>query len=203
MNEGLSIKKITVAGVLSAVAVVLGITPFGLIPWFSGASITIMHVPVIIAAILEGPLVGMIVGLIFGVSSLIKAAVQPMGILDPYFVNPLISVLPRVLIGLTTYLVYRGLKRWEIPAIIAAALIGSLTNTVLVIGSLGLFSRINWEEMMGMSFGPLFGAIFLANGVPEAIGATLITIAVVTAWKRIDRGARKSSLEDLDEEDSE
>ena len=54
MKETLSIKKITVAGVLSAVAVVLGITPFGIIPWFSGASITIMHVPVIIAAVLEG-----------------------------------------------------------------------------------------------------------------------------------------------------
>ena len=203
MNEGLSIKKITVAGVLSAVAVVLGITPFGLIPWFSGASITIMHVPVIIAAILEGPVVGMIVGLIFGVSSLIKAAVQPLGILDPYFVNPLISVLPRILIGVTAWMVYRGLRKWEIPAVIAAALIGSLTNTVLVVGSLGLFAHINWEEMMGMSFGPLFGAIFVANGVPESIGATLITLAVVTAWKRIEMGSKKSSLADLDDGESE
>jgi uncharacterized membrane protein len=203
MNNSLSLKKITLAGVLSAVAIVLGITPFGIIPWFSGASITIMHVPVIIAAILEGPIVGMIVGLIFGISSLIKAAVQPLGLLDPYFVNPIISVLPRILIGLSTWAVYRSLKRWEIPAVIAAAVVGSLTNTILVVGSLGLFAHINWEELLGAGFWPLFGTIFLANGVPEAIGATLITTAVVTAWKRLDRGQGKSSLVDIDEEEQE
>ena len=59
-------KKIATAGVLSAVAIVLGITRLGIIPWFSGASITIMHVPVVIAAVLEGPVVGLLVGLIFG-----------------------------------------------------------------------------------------------------------------------------------------
>ncbi|MDC7222838.1 MAG: ECF transporter S component [Spirochaetales bacterium] len=194
----MSLRKITVAGVLSAIAVVLGITPFGILPWFSGASITIMHVPVIIAAILEGPLVGMIVGLIFGVSSLLKAA-RGTGILDPYFLNPLISVVPRIFIGVTAWAAYRGLKRWEIPAVILAAAIGSLTNTILVVGSLGLFAQVNWEELLGTGYWPLFGTIFVANGIPEAIGATLITTAVVVAWKRLDRGRGKSSLADLDE----
>jgi len=201
MKESLSIKKITVAGVLSAVAVVLGITPFGIIPWFSGASITIMHVPVIIAAVLEGPVVGMIVGLIFGVSSMIKAAVSPGGVLDPYFVNPLVSVLPRIIIGLVSWLIYRGFRRWEIPALIAAALGGTFTNTILVIGSLGLFSRINWEEMLGIGFWPLFGTVFLTNGIPEAIGAAIICTAVIASWKRIEGIGRKSSLEDPDEGD--
>ncbi|MDC7219598.1 MAG: ECF transporter S component [Spirochaetales bacterium] len=203
MKNSLDLRKITVAGVLSAVAVVLGITPFGIIPWFSGASITIMHVPVIIAAILEGPIVGMIVGLIFGVSSLIKAAVQPLGILDPYFTNPLVSVLPRILIGLVTWAIYRGIKRWELPAVIIASVLGSLTNTILVVGSLGLFANINWEEMLGISYWPLFGTIFVANGVPEAIGAALITTAVVVAWKRLDRGKKSSNLADISDEETE
>ena len=145
----------------------------------------------------------MVVGLIFGVSSMIKAAVSPGGVLDPYFVNPLISVLPRIIIGLIAWLVYRGLKRWELPAVIAAALAGTFTNTVLVIGSLGLFANINWEEMLGIGFWPLFGSVFVANGIPEAIGAAIICTAVIASWKKIEGSTKKSSLEDIDGEDQE
>jgi uncharacterized membrane protein len=200
MKKNLTVKKIAVAGVLSAVSIILGITPFGIIPWFSGASITIMHVPVIIAAILEGPIVGAIVGLIFGVTSMVRATVSPTGILDPYFANPLISVLPRILIGLVTWLVYRGLKKWEIPAVITACIAGSFTNTLLVVGSLGLFANINWEEMLGISFMPLFGSIIVANGIPEAIGATVIGFAVIMAWKKIETGRKGSSLDNIGED---
>lgn len=198
-KEKLSVKRIAVAGVLSAVAVILGITPLGYIPWFSGVSITIMHIPVIIAAILEGPVVGALVGLIFGVTSLVRAAVAPMTVLDPYFTNPLVSVIPRILVGLITYLVYRSLRKWEIPALIAASAMGSFINSILVVGALGLFARINWEEIFGAGFWPLFGTIIISNGVPEAIAAAVITFAVVTAWKRIGIGRKGSSLDSLEE----
>lgn len=200
MKKHFTVKRIAVAGVLSAVAVILGITPFGIIPWFSGTSITIMHVPVIIAAILEGPITGAVVGLIFGITSMIKATVSPSGILDPFFANPLISVLPRILIGLITWLVYRSIKRWTIPAVVTASIAGSFTNTFLVVGSLGLFTNINWEEMLGIGFMPLFGSIIVANGIPEAIGAALISTAVIMAWLRIEGKQKGSSLEEIEEE---
>ncbi|HRU29430.1 MAG TPA: ECF transporter S component, partial [Treponema sp.] len=95
----LPVRKIAVAGVLSAIAIVLGVTRLGFIPWFSGASVTILQVPVIIGAVLEGPLVGFIIGLLFGLSSLLQAAIAPTGPVDVAFTNPLISVLPRLLIG--------------------------------------------------------------------------------------------------------
>ncbi|HDQ15112.1 MAG TPA: ECF transporter S component, partial [Sediminispirochaeta sp.] len=93
------IKKIVVAGAMSAIAIFLGATRLGFIPWFAGASLTIMAVPVIIGAILEGPVVGFVIGLIFGVFSLIQAAVAPQGPTDVWFVDPLVSVLPRLFIG--------------------------------------------------------------------------------------------------------
>jgi len=85
-------RKIVITGVLSAISIFLGITRLGFIPWFSGVSLTIMHLPVIIGAVLEGPVVGFAIGLIFGIFSLIQAAIAPTGPTDVWFTNPLISV---------------------------------------------------------------------------------------------------------------
>jgi len=80
-----------------------------------------MQVPVIIGAVLEGPVVGGVIGLLFGIFSLIQAAVAPTGPADVWFTNPLLSIAPRVFIGPVAWLIYSGLKRWKIPALIAAA----------------------------------------------------------------------------------
>jgi uncharacterized membrane protein len=100
------IRKIVIAGVLGAISIFLGATRLGFIPYFSGASLTIMHVPVIIGAVLEGPIVGVVIGFIFGIFSLIQAAIAPQGPADVWFVNPLVSILPRLFIGPVSWLVY-------------------------------------------------------------------------------------------------
>ncbi len=83
-------RKIVIAGVMSAIAIFLGATRLGFIPWFTGTSITIMAIPVIIGAVLEGPVVGMATGLLFGLFSLLQAAIAPTGPGDVIFTNPLI-----------------------------------------------------------------------------------------------------------------
>ncbi len=179
-------RKIVITGILGAIACILGITRLGFIPWVAGASLTIMHVPVIIGAILEGPVVGIGIGLIFGVFSLIQAAVAPNGPTDVMFTNPLISVLPRLFIGPVSWLVYRALKKYEIPAIISAGIAGSLTNTILVLGMIGVFGFAPWA---------LIGSIAVANGVPEAAAAAILVLIVVAAWKQISlRKTEGSSL---------
>ncbi|OQY31801.1 MAG: ECF transporter S component [Spirochaetaceae bacterium 4572_59] len=184
-------RKIVITGVMSAISVVLGATHLGFIPWFSGASLTIMHVPVIIGAILEGPVVGMIIGLIFGLFSLLQAAVSPTGPVDLFFTNPLVSVLPRILIGLTTWLIYRAFRdRWLPLAVVSAPLVGSLTNTALVLGALGVAKALPWE---------LIGTIMIANGLPEAGAAAMISISVIVTWKSIGL-KKKSKLDELDED---
>ncbi|MDR2370480.1 MAG: ECF transporter S component, partial [Treponema sp.] len=103
--RSLGVRKIAVAGVLSAVIIVLGITRLGFIPSPLGA-IVIMHVPVILGAVLEGPAVGLITGFLFGLFSLIQAAVAATAPLDAAFVNPLISIAPRLFIGPGAWLIY-------------------------------------------------------------------------------------------------
>ncbi len=191
------IRKIAAGGMLSAVVIVLGITRLGLIPWFAGVSLTILHVPVIIGAILEGPVVGLFIGFIFGVSTLIQSAISPAGPMDALFVNPLISILPRLFIGPVTWLFYilfsgqigkksRAKKLSvirETPGIIVGSLAGSLTNTILVLSSIAVFGYMPWS---------LVYLALVANGLPEAAAAAVIVLAVVTAWKRIPRRKKRN-----------
>ncbi|MDI3312265.1 MAG: ECF transporter S component, partial [Thermoanaerobacterium sp.] len=71
MTSKLSVRQITVAGMLSAISIVMATTPLGYIP-LGIANATTMHIPTIIGSILEGPYVGTFIGLIFGVSSFIR-----------------------------------------------------------------------------------------------------------------------------------
>lgn len=174
-------RKIVIVGVLSAISILLGITRWGFIPWFSGASLTIMHVPVIIGAILEGPLAGGIIGLIFGVASLLQAAIAPTGPTDILFTNPLISILPRLFIGPVAWLVWNTLKRFPVPGLILSGIAGSLTNTILVLGMIGLLGQAPWA---------LLATIFVANSLAEAAASALITLLVVATWKQIQVGKK-------------
>ena len=53
-NQRNFIRSLSITAAMGALIIVMGLTHIGFIPWFSGASITIMQVPVIIAAILAG-----------------------------------------------------------------------------------------------------------------------------------------------------
>ncbi len=136
-GAALSTRRIATAGMLGAIAVALAVTRLGFIPVpnATGAA-TIMHLPVIVGAVLEGPVVGLIVGLIFGVFSLIQDTTG-------LFVNPLVSVVPRLLIGPVAWLVYRALTRSnrDAAAVIAGAA-GTLTNTVGVLGMIILLGLL-------------------------------------------------------------
>ena len=178
-------RTVVIAGVLSAISILLGITRWGFLPWFGGVSLTIMHVPVIIGAVLEGPVVGALIGLIFGVFSLIQAAVAPNGPADVWFTNPLLSVLPRLFIGPAAWLVWRALKRWPVVGLLAAGVAGSLTNTVLVLGMIGVLGFLPWAALP---------AIALANGLPEIGVSALIVLGVLEVWWQIDTGRKGADL---------
>jgi uncharacterized membrane protein len=57
-----------------------------------------------------------------------------------------------------------------------AAIVGTLTNTILVLGLAGLLNYVPWE---------LMPPILLTNALPEVIIAVILVVAIVTAWKRI------------------
>jgi uncharacterized membrane protein len=174
-------RKIVVTGALSAVIVLLGLTRWGFIPWVTGFSLTIMQVPVIIGAILEGPLVGLGIGLIFGIFSLISASSSAT---ETIFLNPLVSILPRLFIGPASWLVWKALKKFPTVGMAVAGFAGSLTNTVLVLGMLGILKVYPWL---------LLGSSAVFNGLPEAVLSSIITVIVVSLTLRIKIGGKKGS----------
>lgn len=182
----MSTRQIATAGVLSAIAIFLGVTRLGYIP-FPFASVTIMHLPVILGAVLEGPLVGTIVGVIFGISSMLQAFLAPTSPGDLLFRDPLVSIFPRLFIGVVAWAVYRVAKRplGEISALGLAGAAGTLTNSTLVLGMLVLRQLIPLE---------LAGTIALTNVPFELVAAVLITVAVVAAWKRLEYGRKGADL---------
>lgn len=179
----LNVRKMTVIGVLSAISIMMSMLPFiGYIP-IGPTKATIMHIPVIIGAIIEGPVVGATIGLIFGLTSLWNAMTQPT-ITSIFFLNPLVSILPRLLIGVVAYYVYQGIYKISKKVYAAgfmAGLIGSLANTVGVLGMIYVLYADKYMERIGQAgadAGKWLFTLAATNGVPEALVAALIVSAV-------------------------
>jgi uncharacterized membrane protein len=172
----LTTRRIVISGMLAAVAILLGVTRLGFIPVPTAAgNATIMHLPAIIGGIMEGWLVGAIIGLIFGIFSWLQATV-------PMFKDPRVAIFPRIFIGVTAYFTYALLKRLnEYVALVGAALVGTLTNTILV---------LTMAVLTGYMATGVAVSVALTHGIPEAIVAVIIVVAVVAAWKRIETGGK-------------
>ncbi len=183
---GISTRSIVVAGLLIAVAALLALTGLGYFPVPNvTAEATIMHVPAIIGGVLEGPVVGLLVGLVFGINAYIRFVGLPFFAGQPAWVPVLVLFVPRLLIGVVAWLVYRALRQTnQVVALAVAGVAGTLTNTVLVLG-------------LAIGLGVLPAAV-IAGAIPQAIFecvvAAIITVAVVVAWKRIDTGRGGSSV---------
>lgn len=204
-NQGsrprLNTRRIAVTGILSAFAILLSLVPsLGYIP-IGPMVITTMHIPVIIAAILEGPFVGGFVGLIFGLSSIYNAATVYAALpTSVFFLNPLVSVLPRILIGVVAYYVFVGLKKLiknKSLSIIIGALAGTFTNTIGVLGMIYILyaeryvnAIVGAAEAQGQTvvvtsaLAVIFGGVLL-NVIAEAVMAAVITAPVVLAVGKI------------------
>ena len=110
-------------------------------------------------AIVEGPKVGGFVGFIFGCYSLWQNITAP-NILSPLFINPIISVLPRVLFPILAYLVY--LVLWKVPQgprIIVTAFMGTIFHTIMVMGLIFLLYADMFALKMNLSPDQVLGSI--------------------------------------------
>jgi uncharacterized membrane protein len=178
----LNTRRIVVAGVLGAIAIVLGVTRIGFMPVpNTTANATIMHVPAIIGAVLEGPIVGILAGGIFGVFSWVQAT-------TPLFANPIIAIVPRLLIGLMAWLTYRSLVRVNQDlAAVAAGIVGTLTNSIGVLGLAIVFG-------FGDAIIPQLPVIIVTNVLPEVVLAALLTPLVMRGVNLV-RSGRTSAAE--------
>ena len=162
---GFSTRQVVVAGIIGGIALFLGATRLGFIPVPIPliGNATIMHIPAVVGGALEGPVVGLLAGLIFGVFSFLYAE-------SPIFANPLIAILPRLLIGVVAWAVFVGLRRFSVDlASVAAGVFGSLTNSVGVVGLAVLFGFLPLAVVPTL----------IPQVIAEAVLAAVVTVVVV------------------------
>ena len=190
-KSGLSVRQMTMIGMLSAISIFLGLTGLGFIP-LPTMRATIMHIPVIIGAIVEGPVVGALVGLVFGLFSMYQNFTAP-GPTSFIFWNPIIAIIPRILIGLVAYYVYSLIRKKiknESVSIAIASLLATFTNTAGVLSLAYLFYLEKYSAALGIN--PDTAAIAIAgigvtNGIPEAIVSAVICVPVIIAILKIKK----------------
>lgn len=201
---------------MTAIIFVLAFTPFiGYIPLgFTRA--TIIHIPVIIGSILLGPKKGAILGAMFGVTSLINNTINPTVtsfVFSPFFAFQdfnggtgaffdclfsafgalVICFVPRILVGVVPYYadklfskLFSKFKAKEIISLPLAGLLGSMTNTLLVMNMIYLFFGKSYAAANGKAFEALYAfilSVIAINGVPEAIVAAVLTLAICKALR--------------------
>lgn len=176
--------KIAFAGILIALMFVLSWTVLGMIP-LGVASATTVFIPVCIGIIFFDDFkYAAIFGLFFGIVSLVRSFV-PQGFLDPYFQNPIVSVLPRLLVGIVGYLVYKGFSKIIKNRIAVSSITGgtvAFLNTIFTMGTLILVYYHDVSQSFSNNGFTIFTAlktISLLYMLPEiAIGAILTPILI-------------------------
>lgn len=198
-NNTQKVRGMIQVALFGAIIVIMAFTPFlGYIPLgFTRA--TIIHIPVILGSLLLGPKKGAALGGIFGLTSLINNTMNPTVtsfVFTPFYSlgevsggigSLIICFIPRILVGVVPYYVYRAFakirkKEGVSPAgLICAGISGALTNTLLVMNLIFIFFREGYAAANNVAVSAVYGfilSIIGINGVPEAIVAGVLTLCI-------------------------
>lgn len=154
-------------------------------------SFTLMHIPVLFAAYLFGWKSGLVHGFVFGMLSLLLAVTRPGSFMDPFFVNPLISVLPRMLFGFGSGLLFdfiRTIRKKFLSKLVlgGTSFVLTLLHGVLVLLALGIFKTdvILANLPQFGTFWAFFGFVILTNSLFEGlIAAAAVPVLAVSTQK--------------------
>ena len=195
---------------MAAIIIVLANTPLGMIQ-LPIIKATTVHIPVIIGAILLGPSAGAMLGAVFGLCSLISNTMAPT--LLSFAFSPFmsttgipgalkaiwISVGCRVLIGVVAGWLWNFLQKMHVNNWIAfpvVGFIGSMVNTISVMGSIYLLFAQQYAEAKEVAITAVWGLIMgtvTASGIPEAVAASVLVTALgralVQAFRKMNMGA--------------
>lgn len=182
--------------ILSAIIILMAFTPLGYLR-LGTISITFLTLPVVIGAMLIGPLAGATLGAVFGLTSFAQCfgmdafGTTLMGI-SP-ILTFILTMVPRVLMGLFVGLIFRALNRvdktktWSYAV---ASLSGAVINTVLFVGALvWFFGNSEYLRQFGDSVLKIIGVLVTINALLEAI---VIMVAGTALGKALSIALKKS-----------
>lgn len=186
---------LTSVALMAAIVILLANTPFGMIH-LTVIKATTVHIPVILGAILLGPMAGAILGGVFGICSMISNTVAPT--LLSFAFSPFlsmtgiagalkavwISVGCRILIGVVAGWLWILLKKIKTNAAVALPVIGfvgSMVNTAFVMGSIYFLMAKEYASAKNVAMDAVWGLIIgtvTASGIPEAIAAAVLVALI-------------------------
>lgn len=190
---------------MAALVVVVAFVPFlGYIPLVV-IKATTTHIPVIIGAILLGPKAGGILGGVFGLTSILKNTMEPAlvsFVFTPFIAAPggganwkalIIALVPRILVGVFAGLIFRAVSRVDSKKRIAcgiAGLVGSLTNTLLVMGGIYVLYGREYAAAKQLAFQSLSGfimTVIFTSGMAEAFVAAVACVLIARPLLKVFR----------------
>lgn len=195
---------------MAAIVIVLANTPLGMIQ-LPIIKATTVHIPVILGAILLGPGAGAILGAVFGICSLVSNTMAPT--LLSFAFSPFlsttgipgalkaiwISVGCRILIGVVAgwlWVLFTKIKLNQFIALPIVGFVGSMVNTVTVMGSIYFLFAQHYAEAKEVALTAVFGLVMgtvTASGIPEAIAAAILVLALgkvlVVVFRKMNLGA--------------
>lgn len=195
---------------MAAIVIVLANTPLGMIQ-LPIIKATTVHIPVILGAILLGPGAGAILGAVFGICSLVSNTMAPT--LLSFAFSPFlsttgipgalkaiwISVGCRILIGVVAgwlWVLFTKIKLNQFIALTIVGFVGSMVNTVTVMGSIYFLFAQQYAEAKEVALTAVFGLVMgtvTASGIPEAIAAAILVLALgkvlVVVFRKMNLGA--------------
>ena len=204
-NEKKDTRWLTSVALMAAIVILLANTPLGMIQ-LPIIKATTVHIPVIIGAILLGPAAGAILGCVFGVCSMISNTMAPTLLsfaFSPFMsmsgiVGALkalwISVGCRMMIGVVAGWLWIFLKKMNVNHFLALPIvgfIGSMTNTVFVMGSIYVLLAGEYAAARTVAVDAVWGLIMgtvLASGIPEAIAAAVLVVVIGRVMLSVFRG---------------
>lgn len=198
MNNKKAIKGMVLTALFSAIVILMAFTPLGYIP-LGIINATIIQIPVIVGALFCGPKHGAFLGFLFGFTSFLKNTITP-ATLSAFVFSPVLAAnmfgikgvlfstficfVPRILVGIIPYFIYKGIKkfsRWKTLNFAVAGVIGAFTNTFLVMGSIYILYKDAYAAAQGVDPSTVLGVIagiIGFNGVIEAILSGVLVSAL-------------------------
>ena len=194
---------------MAAIIIVLANTPLGMIQ-LPIIKATTVHIPVIIGAILFGPLAGAILGGVFGICSLISNTMAPTLLsfaFSPFLASNLAGVLKarwisvgcRILIGVAAgwiWILFRKIKLNTYVALAITGFAGSMVNTIMVMGSIYFLLAQQYAEAKEVAVTAVFGLIMgtvTASGIPEALAAAVLVAVIGKVLMRLTASSQTQS----------
>lgn len=181
-----------------SIIMILTFVPFlGYIP-IGPLRVTTLHIPVIIAGIILGKKSGAIIGFLFGLSSLTVNTISPTVVsfvFSPFIsgniMSAVIAIVPRIMIGWIAGFIFFELNKKNVHEVVGmsiSAFIGSLTNTILVLGGIYILFGSSYANAIGKSFQellPYLVVMVATQGVVEAIVGSIIAVIVSKALLKV------------------